>query len=262
MKGLTKSIIVVLAVGLILSVSAVGVLASPKAEDLHPSPLDEGVHADASLAGNVETLNVSANQMRWVIEVGSEMGDYLQRNSDGTLTLKAPNPEEVGVSQSFLNEYEAGLQGINELVRMGWVRFDEDFNIHFTSDMPQEAADIQAGLQQIDAKVAGKDLSDALDGRKVTNFRGFRFNFVGGFHHAPFRSASFPLTFSARFDHGFHGHRFGLLFGGHHRFFRDQLRDGLDVFIPGIAFRNDPDRHLVYYHPFFADRWYITHLFF
>jgi hypothetical protein len=188
------------------------------------------------------------SEMEWLLQVGHRMAEYLVLNEDGTLSLTQPDLGYVGVDESFVTEYQEGLKGLNELVRMGWVTFDNEFNMYFTENMPVDPSAIEQGLQEIDEKVAGAAL--ASDEELARFFgRGFGFRFGGGFHRAPFRFGSFHSSFGSRFGLGRFSHRFGLFFGGHGRSFfghRSFSRGGF-LFFPGRVFQSGIGHHSFFF---------------
>ncbi|MFQ5857980.1 MAG: hypothetical protein ACE5LU_20435 [Anaerolineae bacterium] len=259
MKGLRKWIVVMLVLMQIPSLSAVAALAEPETKELFDLSVEE-LKTELELTGDVDLLSLTDSEMDQVLQVCHRMGEYLVLNNDGTLSLKSPDLGYVGVDEDFVDEYRTGLEGLNELVRMGWVTFDDEFNMQFTSNMPQEASAFEQGLQQIDEKLAGDNLAALDDDTELTwrRSRGFLFRFGRGFHRFPFRFASFAPTFSSHFRRGRFSHRFGLFFGGRHHFFRQRFfrRHGGFLFFPGRVFSRGIGHHSFFFRGSHHRRWY------
>ncbi|RME44033.1 MAG: hypothetical protein D6791_14120 [Chloroflexi bacterium] len=256
MINFRKWIVVLLVLTQLFSVSAIVALAAPEAKSQDESLTAGELKSELGLSGNVELFTLTDSEMDWLLQVCHRMAEYLELNEDGTLSLKPPDLGYVGVDQRFVSEYQLGLEGLNELVRMGWVTFDNEFNMHFTANVPQDEAEIEHGLQQIDEKLAGEELA-ALDSVEPARFRGgFGFGFRTGGHHIPFRFGSFHSSFGARFGHGRFSHRFGFLFGRHGSFFNRHFRFGGFGFIHRSVFSHGFGHHNFYYRPYYSRHWY------
>lgn len=256
-KFLSSSLIVVLLVALALSpLAAFAAGPQPTGEKYDPSLTETEIRSQFGLSEDVEV--VTDSEMSRLIQLCHTIGAYLELNEDGTLALALDNGRAVGVSQSFLNDYEAGLESINALIERGWLTVDQDMNFEPGPQLPASASAIDAELTKIEAEIAGQDAATALPAKESPDYRyrGFMFRFHSRRHSIPYRYSSLGPTFASHFGRGHHGARFSLLFGLHRNFFHRTYRYGGYGYVPYYRYRSHGYHRYYYYTPYSHGRYW------
>jgi hypothetical protein len=278
-KFLSSFVVVVLLFVQVLTLSPIAAFAAP------PDPASLKDQYDATLSkqeirsqlGLSEDVNViTDSELSELIRLCHVIGAYLVRQDDGTLALRLNNPNTVGVSQSFLNDYLTGLTEINALIKRGWVTIDDNFNMQAGPQLPISPAAINAGLAEIEDEVAGpaavedeaagKDAEMALPAGENPEYysRGFLFSFHSRRYSVPYSYASLGPTFASRFGVGRYGARFSFLFGFNRGFFHRTYRYGGYGYVPYYS-RYRYGYNTFYYYPYnyyggYYGRWYYRSL--
>ena len=225
----------------------------------------QGIRSQFGLDEHVEVVNDS--QLSELIALCHRIGAYLVRQEDGTLALRLDNPGAVGVSRGFLNDYQAGLNQINNLIRRGWVTVDENLDLQRGPRLPNRQAAIDAGLAEIEGRADAEGADAVLPTGEGLEHHGrdFSFSFHSRRHHLPYHYASLGPTFAAYFDAPEYGARFGLVFALNQRFFERSFYYGGYFFAPWHNPRHVGHKHRFYYWPayygYFTGRWQTVYLY-
>ena len=211
---------------------------------------------------------VTDSQMSELIQLCHTIGAHLVRQEDGTLDLQLDSARQVGVSTSFIEDYRIGLREINELIKQGWIEIDDDFNMVPGSALPTDSNAIDAGLTEIENKIAGEEAGTVLPAGTTPDYRysrGFLFSFHSRRYRVPYSYASLGPTFASHFRRGRYGARFSLLFGLNRGFFSRTYRYGGYGYVPYYSrYRYGYSRY--YYYPYrygrYYGRWYYRYLYY
>ncbi len=268
-KYLGNFTVIALLLALVFTAAPIAALAGPPA-----TPLPAGDEYNATLTqyeirsqlGLKEGVEVATDSdVSHIIALCHRIGAYLVRQDDGTLTLRLDNPGTVGVSQSFLNDYQTGLEQINVLIKRGWVTVDENLDLQPGPQLPHSQAAIDAGLDEIEGRGEGTQAALSPAEKPENSDHGFVFSLHSYRHHIPYYYASLGPTFASFFHHGLYGARFALLFGLNQPFFHRTFHHGGYAFAPWHNPRHVGHKHRFFYWPnhygYFTGHWQTVFLY-